>query len=140
MLSSAEAYLMLRRTQPFTWRNLSATQRAPFAFEGKADGIPRFAVMKAFFKTLLVVLPLVIGLTLFNEYLEGRDYHGVFSMPLVLPLLPGYLVYIITTGDIHGWRPGPIGVSERIIVSGVANALFWTFILARLLKRSRAKN
>ena len=140
MLSSAEAYLMLRRTQPFTWRNLSATQRAPFAFEGKADGIPRFAVMKAFFKTLLVVLPLVIGLTLFNEYLDGRDYHGVFSVPLVLLLLPGYLVYIITTGDIHGWRPGPIGVSGRIIVSGVANALFWTFILARLLKRSRAKN
>ena len=140
MLSSAEAYLMLRRTQPFTWRNLSATQRAPFAFEGKADGIPRFAVMKAFFKTLLVVLPLVIGLTLFNEYLDGRDYHGFFSVPLVLPLLPGYLVYIITTGDIHGWRPGPIGVSGRIIVSGVANALFWTFILARLLKRSRAKS
>ena len=140
MLSSAEAYLMLRRTQPFTWRNLSATQRAPFAFEGKADGIPRFAVMKAFFKTLLVTLPLVIGLTLFNEYLDGRDYHGVFSMPLALPLLPGYLVYIITTGDIHGWRPGPIGVSGRIIVSGVANALFWTFILARLLKRSRAKS
>ena len=140
MLSSAEAYLMLRRTQPFTWRNLSATQRAPFAFEGKADGIPRFAVMKAFFKTLLVVLPLVIGLTLFNEYLDGRDYHGVFSVPFVLPLLPGYLVYIITTGDIHGWRPGPIGVSGRIIVSGVANALFWTFILARLLKRSRAKS
>ena len=138
MLSAAEASLLLRRTQPFTWRNLSATQRAPF--EGEADGIPRFAVMKAFFKTLLVTLPLVIGLTLFNEYLDGRDYHGVFSMPLALPLLPGYLVYIITTGDIHGWRPGPIGVSGRIIVSGVANALFLTFVLARLLKRSRAKN
>ena len=96
--------------------------------------------MKALLRTLLIVLPLVIALTSLNEYLDGMDYHGIFSMPLALPLLPGYLVYIITTGDIHGWRPGPIGVVGRVMVSGVANALFWSFILARLLRRSRAKN
>ena len=37
----------------------------------------------------------------------------------VIPLMPGFLVYILVTGlqvtrDINGWQPGPIGQRGRI--------------------------
>jgi hypothetical protein len=90
-------------------------------------------------KVLLVLVPLVVALTLLSEHLDRVHNHGLVGALLVLPLLLGYLGYMITTGDMHGWQPGPIGYAGRVALVSVFNILFWSLVFFRLTKsRHRA--
>jgi hypothetical protein len=45
---------------------------------------------------------------------------GVF----VILSMPGFIVYVLLTGDIHGWQPGPIGQGGRIVVTTLGHGYF----------------
>jgi hypothetical protein len=92
-------------------------------------------------KVVSVVALVVIALTLLSENIPDSLFIGPIDIAalICLPLLPGYIVYIIVTGDIHGWQPGPIGYGGRVAVSSFFNVLFWLPIVFRLRKR-KAKN
>lgn len=58
---------------------------------------------------------------------------------LLIPSIPGYLVYMLITGDIHGWRPGPIGQVGRIVVMTLGSWIFWTPIVYLIYRKARKK-
>ena len=47
------------------------------------------------------------------------------------------MVYILVTGDIHGWKPGPIGFDGRVAVVSISNTLIWALVVWFLTKRTR---
>ena len=78
----------------------------------------------------------VISLTVLTESLPTPTFIGPIDTSfLTLPLMPGYIVYIIITGDIHGSQPGPIGFGGRVAVSSFFNILFWLFVVFKLTKK-----
>ncbi|MDF7810909.1 hypothetical protein [Hymenobacter sp. YC55] len=92
-------------------------------------------------KIVSAVALAVIALTLISENIPDSLFVGPIDTAalICLPLLPGYIGYIIVTGDIHGWQPGPIGYGGRVAVSSFFNILFWLPIVFKLIKR-KAKN
>ncbi len=62
-----------------------------------------------------------------------------FLGALLIPSIPGYLVYIVMTGDLHGWRPGPIGQVGRIAVMTLGSWIFWTPIVYLVYIKVRRK-
>jgi hypothetical protein len=76
-------------------------------------------------------------LTLLMEHADRLPNSPFWSSLVVLPLLPGYLVYLLVTGDIHGWYPGPIGVGGRVTVVSTFSTLIWALLAWHLTKRTR---
>lgn len=79
------------------------------------------------------------GLAYGLEYLEknGKDSYVAF---LWILLMPGFILYVILTGDIHGRQPGPIGQSGRVLVTGFGSSIFWTIIWFFFAKRRLKKH
>ena len=91
--------------------------------------------MKRFLKIAVVSVIILIPITLFVE-----ESHGHSSLASILSYftVPGYFLYIIVTGDIHGWKPGPIGEGGRMAVAILGSTFFWTpviYFLLRLFKK-----
>jgi hypothetical protein len=86
------------------------------------------------FSALATLSALAYGL----EYLEKIEKDSYVSFLWIL-LMPGFILYVTVTGDIHGWQPGPIGQFGRVLVTGFGSALFWTtiwyFIARRRIKK-----
>ncbi|MEO9805784.1 MAG: hypothetical protein ABJF04_21180 [Reichenbachiella sp.] len=77
---------------------------------------------------LLVLVGLMSSLAYLLEYLEKKNEDSILGF-LWLFLLPGLILYVLVTGDIHGWQPGPIGERGRILVTGFGSAFFWSIII-----------
>ena len=79
---------------------------------------------------IFVILSLLAYLL---EYLEsiGKDSFLVF---LWIFLMPGFILYVIVTGDIHGWQPGPIGQYRRVLVTGFGSTVFWLLLFFAIKK------
>ena len=92
--------------------------------------------MKAYLKMVSWLAPLVLAFVLLSEY--HKQIPPPFWVSLITyPLLPGYMVYILVTGDIHGWKPGPIGFDGRVAVVSISNTLIWALVVWFLTKRTR---
>jgi hypothetical protein len=75
------------------------------------------------------------GLTLLLEYLESNEMHDAWLTIPYLLIVPGFIIYVIVTGDIHGWQPGPIGQEGRLIVTIVGSWVVWTLIAYVVYRR-----
>lgn len=79
------------------------------------------------------------GLAYGLEYLEKIEKDSYVAFLWIL-LMPGFILYVIVTGDIHGWQPGPIGQSGRVLVTGFGSATFWTTTWFFFAKRRSKKH
>lgn len=59
--------------------------------------------------------------------------------PFIIPAMPGFIIYVLATGDIHGWQPGPIGQAGRIIVTTLGSWIFWTPLIYWIYDRRLKK-
>jgi hypothetical protein len=57
----------------------------------------------------------------------------------IMPSMPGFIIYVLATGDIHGWQPGPIGKVGRIVVTMLGSWVFWTPLIYWIYKRRLKK-
>jgi hypothetical protein len=81
-----------------------------------------------FWKVALITLAVLTPITILSDILESKGDDTLMAI-FMLPLMPGFIIYIIVTGDIHGWQPGPIGQGGRIIVTILGAWIFWTPII-----------
>jgi hypothetical protein len=73
-------------------------------------------------------------LTYLLEYLERNEQDAYLGFLWIL-IMPGFFLYVILTGDIHGWQPGPIGQLGRVLVTGFGSAIFWSVVYYFIAKR-----
>lgn len=58
-----------------------------------------------------------------------------------IPMMQGFIIYVLTTGDIHGWQPGPIGQVGRIGLCTLGSWMFWLpFIFRIYMKKLKHTN
>ncbi len=82
---------------------------------------------------IIALLTLVV-LTITTTIADVFD-SGLF----IIPSMPGFIIYVLVTGDIHGWQPGPIGQAGRIIVTTLGSWIFWTPLIYWIYKRRLKK-
>jgi hypothetical protein len=81
-------------------------------------------------KFWIIALLTLVVLTITTTIADVFD-SGLF----ILPSTPGFIIYVLVTGDIHGWQPGPIGQAGRIIVTTLGSWIFWTPLIYLIYKR-----
>ena len=86
----------------------------------------------------LTIFMFLSVLTIILEYFETIDNEG-FTGLFYLLIMPGLILYVIVTGDIHGWQPGPIGVIGRLIVTILGSSIFWTLLAYLIFRRRKRK-
>lgn len=89
-------------------------------------------------KFLMIALGLLVGLTTLTLVLEYLDSKEIGDAWLIIPgliLMPGFIIYVLVTGDIHGWKPGPIGQEGRLIVTILGSWLVWTPVAYFIYRR-----
>ena len=92
-----------------------------------------------FWKIALIVLLVLTPITIVSDMMDSKGDDSVMGI-FMLPLMPGYIIYVLVTGDIHGWQPGPIGQAGRIIVTIIGSWIFWTpliYWIKKKLKRTK---
>ncbi|MFC6998459.1 hypothetical protein [Rufibacter roseus] len=88
------------------------------------------------FWIVAIVIFLVLAiLTTTGDILDTNNNDSGFVGLIVLPTIPGFILYVLVTGDIHGWQPGPIGQVGRIIVTTVGAWMFWTPLIYWIYKK-----
>ncbi|HSY60595.1 MAG TPA: hypothetical protein VK796_01915 [Cytophaga sp.] len=82
-------------------------------------------------------------ITSIGDVLDKNHNDSIFSGILFIPMLPGFIIYVLTKGDIHGWQPGPIGQVGRIAVCAFGSWMFWLPFIFKIymwkLKRANKK-
>ena len=91
-----------------------------------------------FWKIALIVFLVLTPITILSDIMDSKGDDAVMGIFMV-PLMPGYLIYILVTGDIHGWQPGPIGQSGRIIVTIIGSWISWTPLIYWISKKFERK-
>ena len=91
-----------------------------------------------FWKIVLITLAVLTPITILSDVMESKGDDALMGI-FMLPLMPGFIIYIIVTGDIHGWQPGPIGQWGRIIVTILGAWIFWTPIIYWTYKKVKRK-
>lgn len=84
---------------------------------------------RGFWIIALVMLVVLVTTTTIADVLNTNKNDSVFVGILGIASLPGFFIYVFTTGDIHGWQPGPIGQAGRIIVCTVGSWMFCCHLL-----------
>lgn len=90
-----------------------------------------------FWTIALVTLFVLTITTTTADILDTNNSDSGFLGLLIAPSMPGFIVYVLVTGDIHGWQPGPIGQSGRIIVTTLGSWVFWTPLIYWIYKKIR---
>ena len=92
--------------------------------------------LKRRFWVIAILTLLVLATTTTTaDILDTNHSESAFLGVLILPSMPGFVLYVLVTGDIHGWQPGPIGQAGRIIVTTLGSWIFWTPIVYWIYKR-----
>jgi hypothetical protein len=91
-----------------------------------------------FWTIALWTLLILTATTTIGDILDTND-NGLAGLFLI-PSMPGYIFYVIVTGDIHGWQPGPIGQVGRIAVTTIGSWIFWTPLINWIIKKRRKRN
>lgn len=90
------------------------------------------------FWTIALVTLFVLAITTATaDILDTNNSDSGFLGVLIGPSMPGFLVYVLATGDIHGWQPGPIGQARRIIVTTVGSWIFWTPLIYWIYRNAK---
>jgi hypothetical protein len=87
-----------------------------------------------FWRVALIVLGIITLVTVISDLMESKGDDTLIGI-FMLPLFPGFIIYTLVTGDIHGWQPGPIGQWGRILVTALGSWLFWTPLVYWIYKR-----
>lgn len=87
----------------------------------------------------LVTLSILAITTTTGDILDTNNNESALVGLLIIPSIPGFLVYVLVTGDIHGWQPGPIGQVGRIIVTTLGAWIFWTPLIYWIYRRIKRK-
>ena len=87
-----------------------------------------------------VTLLLLTATTTTADILDTNHIESGFVLLLTLPSMPGFFIYVLVTGDIHGWQPGPIGQAGRIAVTTLGSWIFWTPVIYWIYKKARKEN
>jgi hypothetical protein len=85
-------------------------------------------------KFWIIALLTLLVLTITTTIADAFD-SGLF----IIPSMPGFIIYVLVTGDVHGWQPGPIGQAGRIIVTTLGSWIFWTPLIYWIYKRRLKK-
>jgi hypothetical protein len=85
------------------------------------------------FITVIVLFVLSLTFSILSEVDESLE--GMF----LLYNFPGFIVYVLTTGDIHGWKPGPIGLAGRVIVTALGSWTFWFLVALAIYKAMKIR-
>jgi hypothetical protein len=85
-----------------------------------------------------VTLLVLATTTTIEDVLDTNHSDGVWVKVLIIPSMPGFILYMLITGDIHGWQPSPIGQAGRIIVTTLGSWVFWTPVVYWMYKRLKA--
>ena len=83
---------------------------------------------------MLIVVLVLTPITIVSDLMDSKGDDSVMGI-FMLPLMPGYIIYVLLTGDIHGWQPGPMGQSGRIIVTIIGSWIFWTPLIYWIHKK-----
>jgi len=93
--------------------------------------------LKKKFLAIAGVTLLVLSITTtIADILDTNQSYSPALVALIAPSMPGFFLYVLVTGDIHGWQPGPIGQAGRIIVTTLGSWLFWTPIVYWVYRRA----
>ena len=84
-----------------------------------------------------VTLLILATTTIIADVLDTNHSDSALVGALIIPSMPGFILYVLITGDIHGWQPGPIGQAGRIIVTTLGSWIFWTPLVYWIYKRLR---
>lgn len=87
---------------------------------------------------LMTLLVLIITTTT-GDILDTNNSESELAGLLIIPSIPGFIIYVLVTGDIHGWQPGPIGQVGRISVTTLGAWIFWTPLIYWIYKRRLRK-
>ncbi len=87
----------------------------------------------------LTFLVLIITATIGDIPDTNNNESGLTGL-FIIPSIPGFLVYVMVTGDIHGWQPRPIGQVGRIVVTALGLWIFWTPLINWVYKRRNRKS
>lgn len=85
-----------------------------------------------------VTLLVLATTTTIADILDTNHSDSPLLDALIIPSMPGFIIYVLLTGDIHGWQPGPIGQAGRIIVTTLGSWIFWTPLVYWIYKRLKA--
>jgi hypothetical protein len=89
-----------------------------------------------FWKIAFIILGVLTPIAVISDIMESKGDDTLMAM-LMIPLMPGFLIYVLVTGDIHGSQPGPVGQGGWIIVTILGSWIFWTPLVYRLYKKRR---
>lgn len=96
--------------------------------------------IKSRFWTIALVTLVVLTITTTTaDILDTNNSESGFVGPLIILSMPGFVIYVLVTGDIHGWQPGPIGQVGRIVVTTLGSWVFWTPLIYWIYKKLRKK-
>src|SRR4051794_10425853 len=88
------------------------------------------------FGTIALLTLLVLTVTTTTaDILDTNHSDSALVGVLIIPSMPGFILYVLVTGDIHGWQPGPIGQVGRIVVTTLGSWVFWTPLIYWIYKR-----
>lgn len=63
---------------------------------------------------LLTFLVLTVTTTI-GDILDTNDNESGLEGLFINPSIPGFLVYVMVTGDIDGWQSGPLDKSDELL-------------------------
>lgn len=87
---------------------------------------------KATFRWIAALLFAFVGIS--STISEIDDSIGAIFLFI---LFPGFVLYVLVTGDIHGWQPGPIGHTGRVAVTTIGSFIFWLPIVYWIYRKRK---
>jgi hypothetical protein len=127
--SKAQPRFIHKRCVPFARRQKRDTNSRQLTTGQDIEDRKR----KGLIKTLVILFFLSLTFSTLSEVDES--WEGLF----LLYNFPGFIVYVISTGDIHGWKPGPIGQAGRVVVTALGSWTFWSLLAFAIYKAKKIR-
>ena len=86
---------------------------------------------------ILVIVSIQAAIVEYSENHELTEANG-WMTPMYVLLMPGFIVYVLSTGDLHGAHPGPIGQLGRVSVTIIFTWIFWTGITYLIYRKIKS--
>lgn len=83
-----------------------------------------------------VTLLVVATMTTIADVLDTNHSDRAWAGVIIIPSMPSFILYVLITGDIHGWTRSD-RTSGRIIVTTLRSWIFWTPIVYWIFKKTQ---